>query len=231
MSAVRTLAGRLVPKVIKESIRDYQRRRVFRRALKQFAALSLETEPPSNLLVDLVRGWGNEGWSAEHEFLTAALGFAREANGPILECGSGLSTVLLGLVADRAHNQVWSLEHHAGWAVRVSGELRSNGIESVEYCVADLRDFGEFTWYDPPLHRMPSDFALVICDGPPGDTPGGRFGLLPVMRSHLRPGCVILLDDAERPDERRILERWAGELGTTFDLAGSEKPYGVLRVV
>lgn len=71
-----------------------------------------------------------------------------------------------------------------------------------------LKDYGDFCWYDAPLESMPDSFSLVICDGPPGATKGGRYGLVPFMRDRLRSGCVILLDDAEREEERTIAARW-----------------------
>jgi len=71
-----------------------------------------------------------------------------------------------------------------------------------------MRDYGEFHWYEPPLQSMPEQFRLVICDGPPGDTPGGRRGLLPVMNARLRPGSIVLLDDAQRSGEIEAIRRW-----------------------
>ena len=82
----------------------------------------------------------------------------------------------------------------------------------------------------PPLAEMPGQFAMVVCDGPPGTTPGGRYGLLPVMGSSLAPGCQILLDDAAREDEKIIAARWAAHLGTEFVFHGTVKPYAELIV-
>jgi hypothetical protein len=72
---------------------------------------------------------------------------------------------------------------------------------------------------------MPGRFALVVCDGPPYDTKGGRYGLVPRMRERLQPGCVILLDDAYREQERAIARRWKAELGASFTILGATKPY------
>lgn len=91
-----------------------------------------------------------------------------------------------------------------------------------------LASYGDYTWYVPPLEQMPSGFGLVICDGPPGDTLGGRYGMLPVMKTRLARHCVILLDDVQRPAEREVAERWARELGTTYRSVGMEKPFAVL---
>jgi hypothetical protein len=46
-----------------------------------------------------------------------------------------------------------------------------------------------------------------------------------VMRERLQPGCVILLDDAERGPEREVARRWQSELGATHELVSCDKPY------
>jgi hypothetical protein len=72
---------------------------------------------------------------------------------------------------------------------------------------------------------MPDNFFLVVCDGPPRRTKGGRYGLVPIMRERLKSGCIILLDDAGRDEELTIAKRWAGELNTPFIIEGKLKPY------
>lgn len=219
-----------IPKKIKKVIRQRHQNRVFNKSVKEFSRLKAGSPPSRELLSNLVYGWGNEGYSAEFEYLSAIVEQARRVKEPILECGSGLSTVLLGIFAEKNGNQVWTLEHHPEWAERVKTSLRNFNINSVEMCVAPLRDYEEFSWYDAPLERMPNNFSLVICDGPPGDTRGGRYGMLPVMRAFLKSKCVILADDADREKEREIVERWAKELNADFEIAAQEKPFAVLVI-
>ena len=76
---------------------------------------------------------------------------------------------------------------------------------------------------------MPRSFSLVICDGPPSRTLGGRYGLVPVMRTRLKAGCVILLDDAEREHERQIARLWQTELGAKAEFLDGSKP--LIRLV
>lgn len=221
---------KFIPKTIKKIVREGHQNRVFNESVKEFSQLQDDSPPSRELLSNLIYGWGNEGYSAEFEYLTAIVEQARTLKQPILECGSGLSTVLLGTLAEKNGNRVWTLEHHPEWAERVKATLKNLGIDSVEMCVAPLRDYGEFSWYDAPLERMPKDFSLVVCDGPPGDTPGGRYGMLPVMRDFLKSKCVILADDADREKEKEIVERWAKELDTNFEMSALEKPFAVLVV-
>jgi hypothetical protein len=205
---------------------DRQRRRwTFDRAMRQFLQHLDSAEISLDLLHDLVHGWNNP-WSAQEEYIQAFLRSARSAPGPILECGSGLSTILLGAVAQRTGNRVWCLEHDRDWSLKLRRSLDRYLIGSVEICLSAIVDYGSYSWYAPPLGELPNDFALAVCDGPPGTTPGGRYGFLPVMGSRCRPGCEILLDDANRLSEQEVLERWARELGTSFAIEGEVKPYG-----
>jgi hypothetical protein len=203
---------------------------VLNKALKKFASDPARwMYPQSPVVHDLIRGWNNDGYSADDEFLVESIMRAMETKGPILECGSGLTTLLLGTVADSLGQAVWSLEHSAVWGEKVENALRKYQIKSVQLFVQPIKAFSGFHWYDAPVEAMP-EFSLVICDGPPAGTPGGRYGLLPIMRKKLEPGAVILLDDAIRQDERTIAARWADELRTDFQIRGLEKPYVVLTV-
>jgi hypothetical protein len=76
---------------------------------------------------------------------------------------------------------------------------------------APLKNFGEYSWYDDS--GIPSDemFDLVLCDGPPNSTPGGRYGLLPRLFHQLRPGATIIVDDAHRDEESLMIQRWLAE--------------------
>lgn len=183
------------------------------------------SRPGHPVLRGLIYGWGNDAWSALDEYLAACILHASAARGPILECGSGLTTLLIGAVAKKRGEGHWALEHAPEWATRVGTYLKRYGIDSVTLCTAPLKDYGTFSWYDPPLASMPDSFSLVVCDGPPASTPGGRSGLVPVMRKRLKPGSVLLLDDANREDELALGRRWDAELGATSQVLGEKKLY------
>ncbi len=200
--------------------------REFMRALSVLARdPSRSLEPGSPLIGDLVRLWANEGWSALHEYARAVVAESLAARGPILECGSGLTTLLLGVVSQGTGRTVLSLESSRDWGAKTERLLRAAGIESVSLHHASLVPHGESDWYSLPKTGVPDAFHLVVCDGPPGDTRGGRAGLMGAVRARLAPGCVILLDDAGREHERALGLRWRDELGAECKLCGTEKPY------
>lgn len=178
---------------------------------------------------ELVYGWGNAGFSSEPEYLDAVAAEAAATRGAILECGSGLTTLVLTTIAAGEGRAVWSLEADPDWCRTIQLALGRLGL-SAELRLAPLRNYGDFDWYDVESLELPL-FSLVVCDGPAGRTRGGRFGLVPVLGDRLDVGCTILLDDAERPGEREVLRRWDAEAGLRHELRGREKRYAVARVV
>lgn len=226
MSIAKSVFRAVLPSPIRQLLRTRYRNWVFDRAMKQLVANPEAVVAPDNRVISrLIYGWGNEAWACSDEYLRSCVKHAATANGPILECGSGLTSVVMGAIAQQRNNTVWSLEHTPLWGERVQRALDTYGIRAVHLSVRPLKDYDGYSWYDPPLGAMPGTFALVICDGPPGDTRGGRYGLAPVMRERLAPNCVILLDDASRKQEQAIGKRWEAELGALCETLGTEKPF------
>ena len=219
----------LVPLRLRRYVRQRQHTwecaRKLRRGLR-----ALERDPCGSEAVwnELVDGWDDKRWSAGAEYLDAVARAALEERRPILECGSGLTTLVLATIARRTGVEVWTLEHDARCFERVTSRLRAFGLE-VHALSAPLREYGSFDWYGVDPDRLPT-FSLVVCDGPPKRTRGGRFGLLPVLSERLAPGCLILLDDAARTEEREVLERWASEWPLRYEVRGSSRPYAAVEL-
>lgn len=216
----------IVPKPIKRSLRTLHRRVTFRHAMKRFMQdPEASSDPDSQVFAELIYAWNNQLWSANAEYLSACVHQVLQTTGPILECGSGLSTILIGVLAKRCGVHHYALESSPEWADRVQRLLSQYALDSTQVFCAPLRDYGAFCWYAPPLETMPRDFGLVVCDGPHGATKGGRYGLIPIMRDRLTAGCVILLDDADRTGEVSIAHHWKDELDSTLEMLGSSRPY------
>jgi hypothetical protein len=94
----------------------------------------------------LTTGWGNEGWSADTAYLQAVCHWASRVQGDILECGSGLSTLLLGIIAP---GRVTTLEHLPEWQARVQGTAAQYSID-INAVTAPLVIHGQFDWYKLP---------------------------------------------------------------------------------
>ena len=196
-------------------------------ALKRFIkSPKASLNPDNGILKDLIHGWNNINYSAHDEYLSSCIYNSLTHTGsPILECGSGLTTILIGIITSQTGNTLWSLENSEIWGERVRNILKRFKIDSVHLNVNPLKDYGVFYWYDPSQDSLPDKFGLVICDGPPGNTIGGRSGLISVMKTRLTKGTLILLDDASRPDEQKITESWRQELNAKVEIAGIRKPF------
>jgi hypothetical protein len=198
--------------------------------------LPINEVPSPEILAALSYGWDNEGMAATAEYLEEMVRIAAQVRGPILECGSGLTTLVLGLLAKKQGVTVWTLEHLPEWHERVRRVLVALNITNVELCLAPLRDFQAFVWYDAPAERMPREFSFVVCDGPPvapgksarGDA-GARYGLLPVLGAHLARECIILLDDAQREEEALVTEVWKRNFGAHITVIGKSRKFALIR--
>ena len=220
---------RFVPRPVKHAVKEALRERRFRHALQSITKLREGEIPSRDQLIELQSGWGNEGFSAKYDYLEEVITRAATTTGPILECGSGLTSILLGLMAGRRGIEIWSLEHIPEWHARLGTILQQHRIQGVNLCLAPLREYEGFSWYAPPLDTFPNNFSLVICDGPPGNTPGGRYGLLPLLSSYLSAEALILLDDANRAGETETLNRWIAE--NNMSVAVRETPTGAFALV
>jgi hypothetical protein len=222
-SAEQLARGMLLPPRLKHFLGEVYFQFVLRRTSHQVATLAEGQGLDRKTLDAMRRAWRNPLYTATLDYLEELSRLTASAEGAVLECGSGLSTLLLGLLTQSRGLRVWSLEHLPRWHDRVASSLQKCRIENVELCLAPLRNYEAYSWYAPPLERMPKDFRLVVCDGPPGTTPGGRYGLLPIMGEHLAPDCVILFDDAARQGEAQVLRRWRDEFGVRVTLIDAER--------
>lgn len=163
--------------------------------------------------VHLRQGWGNERVTAPPELLSACWHMARETNGPILECGSGLSTIVLALANAKA--SVYALENDPIWAMKVRDACQEHGIENVFVSCHALKSYGDAAWYDT-RDLAGLDFSLVLCDGPWRSL--GRRALL--FEAFGAPVCraTIIVDDAEDEAHMAAFRTWATMNGRQIHL-------------
>lgn len=162
---------------------------------------------PRYLAALLGRLWGNEGYSAPPGFVVRCVeeAMAREEGTCVVECGSGLTSVVLGsaLKGDR----FLALEEDAAWArpakAYLDGQVRVSPL---------VRHEGGYDWYPVP-DLAGRKVGLVVCDGPRAGNAGGRYGAMPALWPHLAGRFTVLLDDVNRDAEREVMERWCREYG------------------
>ena len=127
----------------------------------------------------------------------------------ILECGSGVSTVLLArLLHQRERGILTSLEHDPHWATLIQDHLRREHLDQIAHVIqAPLQ--GDPPWYLPD--EMPDEIDLLIVDGPPAFKPGhgaARAPALARLDDTLVHDATVILDDIDRPGEQQTLATW-----------------------
>jgi predicted O-methyltransferase YrrM len=143
----------------------------------------------------------------------------------IVECGSGVSTVVLArLLRARGQGTLTALEHDAGWAARVAELLAAEGLGDVARVVhAPLS--GAPQWYDrAALDELPAIVDLLVVDGPPAYEPEdalARAPALELLSARLAVGATVVLDDLDRPGEREVLAGWESETAWRFRVEGN----------
>src|SRR6185295_13403707 len=129
---MKRLSRKLIPAFIKNPAKAWLAARRIRRGTSAILNLAEGEVPTRAMLQSLSAGWGNDGYAANIDYLEEVAKNAASTEGPILECGSGLTTLLLGLVAGRRGVPVHSLEHSQSWRLRVSKVLTENQISNVQ---------------------------------------------------------------------------------------------------
>lgn len=177
------------------------------------------------------------GWAASPDFLSILARHVFQARPKvILECGSGVSTVVLARACElNGTGRVYSLEHVAEFAERTRSELTRHGLAAHgEILDAPLTrhtfDGREWSWYG--LQALPPiQFDMLVIDGPPGTTgPLARYPAGPLLFPHLKPDSSVFLDDARRQDEKETVARWLRERPDLISTwVPSEKGCAVLR--
>lgn len=163
-------------------------------------------------------------WALRPEGLALLERLVGEGRSTVVECGSGLSTVTIaralgGIDAGHVH----SLEHIPAWADATRTALADQDLaEFANVIDAPLVD----GWYDPAaLDHLPErGIDLLLVDGPPAGGPGihqSRYRALPALADRLAPNAAVVLDDADRDGERRVLDRWLAEYPLRLDRAAA----------
>lgn len=214
---------------IKHSVERRARSTTLDLLLRRLRDGEFEITTSDHSLKRLSWAWGNTAWSAGPGFIHTALQLTDGTDSPVLECGSGLSTLIIGARLARRDQRLVALEHDMRWYLRIAVLLQRHALRNVTLCYARLRDYGDFAWYDVESIPQELRFGLVLCDGPPGKTSGGRYGLVPMMRPRLTADATILLDDYQRDDERTIAERWAAELPASLQTVAHSPELALIR--
>lgn len=181
-------------------------------------------------LAELSYGWGNEVWSASIDCLQDCVKYVEQSKLSILECGSGLSTIVIGLLAKEYGKTVWSLEHIKSWYQQINKTLIKYKIDSVKLIYSPPVEHGDLLWYDAPLKSMPSEFSFVLIDGPAGTTRRCKRNIFPIMKDRFASGCIIIYDDIPKIEDEDDIPGWMSKLNMSSEIRGTVNPYYVFKI-
>jgi predicted O-methyltransferase YrrM len=183
----------------------------------------------------------SRGWAACPDLLATICDLVQQHQPKImLECGAGLSTITSSLALERfgaAGAKLVTLEHDAAWAEESRRRLVQHGLDriaTIHHTSLAMNDVaGESRqWYDLRSVTLPERIDFLVIDGPPAESSAmSRFPAGPMLHERLAPGAIIVLDDADRPDEQAAVARWIAELGweRVAQVTSTEKGIAVLR--
>ncbi len=159
--------------------------------------------------------WDNP-YALSHEALFTAVQLARQAKGPILECGSGLSTLCMGAATSQP---IVSLECVPMWASRVAKQAKVYGLNNIEVRILDAKAYQRGQWYG----EVPEGkFSFVLCDGMEN-----RAVLFDLMKGQIQD-ATILVDDIARPAWRKDVDAYCVANGRTLHVFDAQRPFGLI---
>lgn len=132
----------------------------------------------------------------------------------IIEFGSGISTLYIAAAAP--HATVLSVDESEEWQDVIRAEARRAGLDisRIEFLAAPVAPGREGTppWYDvESILRAagPRRFDLAIVDGPKSNAEPRRGAAAQFLVRLLAPDFAILVDDAAREHDLRMVRDWA----------------------
>jgi predicted O-methyltransferase YrrM len=154
----------------------------------------------------------SRGWAASPDFLLALYEVTKKAKPRlVVELGSGVSTLVL---AKSGAKKIISLDHSLEYGAQTRAMLKNHRVTGVEIRIDALENYdGGFAWYSRASLKAISKIDLLVIDGPPSATnPDARYPALEFLLPLLSPKATIILDDANRADERKLADGFVAAL-------------------
>lgn len=136
----------------------------------------------------------------------------------IVETGSGVSTLIIAYCLKQlGTGRLISLEHDQKYAAASQKLISFHGMDEIVTIIhAPLQeleiDEQKWLWYNTDFSIFNQPIDLLIIDGPPGTIQKlSRYPALPLLYGYLNERSVIILDDAHREDEKKIVALWEQE--------------------
>ncbi|WP_168190340.1 O-methyltransferase [Luteithermobacter gelatinilyticus] len=156
------------------------------------------------------------GFAASPDFLRLIADYAASEDvDHILECSSGISTIVLAQVMKlKGRGHVYSLENDAQYADISRENLKKYDLEDwATVITAPLTEVSlqgqVYNWYDIDEKLPDIEFDGLVVDGPPWSvSENARYPAGPQLFGKLKTGAHIFLDDFVREGEQKAVEMW-----------------------
>lgn len=157
------------------------------------------------------------GWAASPDFLLKLVELVIiESPKYIVELGSGVSSIVLGAAMKKfSQGKVDSFDHDQSFTFKSKRFLEINelsDIVNIIYSPLTVQNYQdtEWQWYDElRINDIENGIDLLVIDGPPRFLQErSRFLALPVLFDKLSTNSTIVLDDANRENEKQVVQDW-----------------------
>jgi len=149
-------------------------------------------------------------WKADTYFLWRMVGaIERLRPREVVELGCGASTLVLAKALEfNGGGHLTSYDQHADFVEATGRWLTSHGLDAAMRHAPIVADptLWSHNWYELP--SLPREIDLLVIDGPPWTVNPFVRGRAEVLFDRIVPGGMVLLDDAARPGERVVAQRW-----------------------
>ncbi|MCG8426733.1 MAG: class I SAM-dependent methyltransferase [Chromatiales bacterium] len=177
-------------------------------------------------------------WSAGPDFLKVITEHCLQHRpNTVVECSSGLTTLMLARCCQlNQQGHVYSLENGEQYAEASREHLQRYQLTTeatVIHAPLETKSANgkPFQWY--AIDQLPKgSIDMLVIDGPPGFLQKhSRYPALPLLFDRLADHCTIFMDDADRDDEREIVELWLSEYPElTHEFIKTERGCSVLTL-
>jgi predicted O-methyltransferase YrrM len=159
------------------------------------------------------------GSSVAPDFIAMLIGLVQDKKPKvIMELGSGTSTILSAYTLQSiGSGRVISLDHEEKYvSITQENLIRHNLQDIVTVIHAPLKKIkikgSDYLWYDVDSLKNIGQIDMLIVDGPPHiENIMERYPALPLLIDRLTSNAVVILDDARRKGEKKIIEAWLKE--------------------
>lgn len=177
-------------------------RRQGNKTLKYMADKIKNNDFTPHLFSEVLRSEGSEHSALEDVLMMGVL-LSRKAQGPIIEAGSGITSIAM---AAATKETVYCLEHDPYWAGKTTEMAKNAGVD-IKIKMCGIKD----GWYIIP-DDLPGEFALGLNDGPPRDV-GDRLKFF----DHFGETDTIIVDDADDVNYGHMLKNWCATHNRKID--------------